>query len=56
MTDVNNWDTEFVRDSDGCVFKIESVDEEGAYLSSAEGETFRISMSQLLEEFVKADE
>ncbi len=47
-------ETEFIRDSDGCIYRIESSDGEGAYISAPEGDTYRISMSQLLEGFVEA--
>lgn len=48
-------ETGFVRDSDGCVYKIENSDKEGVYLSAPDTETFRVSMDKLLDEFVKAE-
>lgn len=48
-------ETGFVKDSDGCVYKVENSDEHGAYLSAPETETFRVSMEDLLNEFVKVE-
>lgn len=40
-----------VRDSDGAIYWIDSVDEDGFYFHADEGDTYRMSWSKAEEEF-----